>query len=87
MMNSNETSGQGYVVQYLKPDNTWTTLSETPKNAKSIAVDNIGFLWVTDLNGNVYSHTGRSDWIHQDGDANEIAMSSNNVVWILNAYG
>ena len=47
----------------------------------------IGQVWLSNISGEVYSHAGRSDWIRQDGDADEISISSNNVIWILNANG
>ena len=74
-------------MKKLGGGNIWVELSNTPTNIKSIAVDNIGQVWVSNLNGKVYSHAGRSDWIEQDGDVDDLAISANNVVWSLNAYG
>jgi hypothetical protein len=87
MISSAETSKKGYVIYKLGASNVWTTLLNTPTNAKSIGVDNVGQVWMSNLNGKIYSHAGRSDWIEQEGDANDLTISSGNVVWTLNAYG
>jgi hypothetical protein len=61
-----------------------------PANIKSLAVDNLGRVWVTNMNGAIYSHAGRSEWIEQDqaGDADDISIGSDgNIPWILNMYG
>jgi hypothetical protein len=82
-----EVSKKGYTMKKLGGGEIWAELSNTPVNVNSIGVNNIGQVWVSNLNGKIYSHAGRSDWIEQDGDANDISISSNNVVWIINAYG
>ena len=87
MISATETSSRGHLVQMLGAGNIWEDLSSAPNNAKSIAVNMIGYVWMSDQNGQVYSHSGKSNWILQNGDANDISISKTGAVWILNAYG
>jgi hypothetical protein len=55
---------KGYTLHKLDHStNLWQELSGTPPNVKSIATDMIGRIWVADVNGRLFSHEGKSDWI------------------------
>ena len=84
---SNTLTATGYTLHKLDHTDTWFELPNTPANVKSIAIDDVGMAWVTTLNGKIYNHEGKSDWIEQDGDADDISISKNNVIWYLNPYG
>jgi hypothetical protein len=61
---SNTMTSSGYTVQKLDATETsWIEMPSTPANVKSIAINKTGHLWVSTLNGEVFSHQGRSDWI------------------------
>jgi hypothetical protein len=56
-------SKKGYTMKKYNAGDTWSEISNTPLFVKDIAVGNIGYIWVVNLNGEVFSHVGRSDWI------------------------
>jgi streptogramin lyase len=60
---SNTMTSTGYTLHKLDHTDSWVELPNTPANVKSIAIDDVGMAWVTTLNGKIFNHEGKSDWI------------------------
>jgi hypothetical protein len=67
-------------------NSAFADVANSPSNPMKINVDYMGYAWVTDIWGFIYTYTG-DEWINQVGNAVDVQRGSNDEVWILDPYG